>query len=147
MSLVIALHVLASTLWVGGMFFAYACLRPATASTDVPVRVQVWERALRRFFRWIWISIALLLLTGFWMFFGEKIRGPHVHLMMGLGMVMMLLAAHVYFAPYKRLRRCVGVHNWQEGAKQLNQIRTFVAINLALGLIVVAVAAGGRYAH
>ena len=147
MSLVIALHVLAATLWVGGMFFAYACLRPAVASIDVPVRVQVWERALRRFFRWVWISAAILFVTGFWMFLGEKIRGTHVQLMMGLGIVMMLLAAHVYFAPYKRLRRFVIVHNWQEGAKQINQIRLFVAVNLGLGLTVIAIASGGRYAH
>ena len=147
MSLVIALHMLAATLWVGGMFFAYACLRPAAGTVDVPVRVQIWERALRRFFRWVWISAATLFVTGFWMLLGEKIRGTHVHIMLGLGIVMMLLAAHVFFAPYKRLRRFVGVHNWQEAARQLNQIRIFIAINLALGLIVIAIASGGRYAH
>ena len=32
----------------------------------------------------------------------------HVHLMLGLGVLMMLLAAHVYFAPFRRLRRAVG---------------------------------------
>jgi len=33
---------------------------------------------------------------------------------------------------------------WPEAGRQLNQIRRIVAINLVLGLIVIAVAAGGR---
>ena len=31
-ALVYTLHVLAALIWVGGMFFAYVCLRPALAA-------------------------------------------------------------------------------------------------------------------
>jgi uncharacterized membrane protein len=31
MGIALALHVLSAVVWVGGMFFAYLCLRPAVA--------------------------------------------------------------------------------------------------------------------
>ena len=36
MALLIAMHVLAVVVWVGGMFFAYFCLRPAAAKLLQP---------------------------------------------------------------------------------------------------------------
>ncbi len=58
---------------------------------------------------------------------------------------MMLLFLHVYFAPFQRLKRAVAASEWTDGSVHLGQIRRLVGINLLLGLIVVAVAAGGRY--
>jgi uncharacterized membrane protein len=52
---------------------------------------------------------------------------------------------HLYFAPFRRLKEAVVTAQWPEAGKQLNQIRRMVAINLVLGLVVVAVAAGGRF--
>lgn len=158
MGIAILLHVLAATVWVGGMFFALVCLRPASADLEASVRVKLWAGALSRFFGWVWASVAVLLVTGFWMTLkitsiGEdataverlKAAGEHVHIMMGLGILMMLMAAHVYFAPLRRLRRAVADSHWTDAGKALNQIRIFIAVNLALGLIVVAVGSGGRY--
>jgi uncharacterized membrane protein len=65
--------------------------------------------------------------------------------MQGLGIIMMLLFLHLFFAPYRRLQTAVAAQDWPVAAKQLNQIRIIVATNLLLGLIVVIVAAGGRY--
>src|SRR5882672_7519712 len=98
------------------MFFAFVCLRPAAAELDPAHRMQLWASALTRFFRWVWAAIALLLVTGFWMVFsvlgGMTAVGLHVHLMLGIGILMMLLAAHVYFAPLKRLRLAVAESHW-----------------------------------
>lgn len=149
MGIAILLHVLSATVWVGGMFFAFVCLRPAAAELEASERVKLWVGALTRFFRWVWLSIALLLVTGLWMTFsvlgGLASVRPHVHLMLGLGVVMMMLAAHVYFAPLKRLRIALAEHHWADAGKRLNQIRLFIAINLGLGLVVVALGSGGRY--
>lgn len=138
-----ALHVLAAVIWVGGMFFAYVCLRPAANALDPPVRLRLWAGVLSRFFRWVAISAGMLLFTGFWMFF-SGLRGTHVHVMLGLGILMTLLAAHVYFVPYKRLKRLITSSNWPEAAKQLKQVRLFIAINLSLGLATVVIAAAGN---
>ena len=149
MGIALLLHVLAATVWVGGMFFALLCLRPAAAELEASVRTRLWAAALTRFFPWVWLSIAILLVTGLWMTLtvlgGFRTAGPHVHLMLGLGVVMMLLAAHVWFAPLKRLKLAVAESHWTDAGKRLNQIRVFMLANLVLGLIVVAVGSGGRY--
>lgn len=59
-----------------------------------------------------------------------------------LGIIMILLFLHVYFAPFKRLRRAVDEENFQEGARNLAIIRKMVGINLLLGLLTVVVAVG-----
>lgn len=158
MGIATLLHVLAATVWVGGMFFAFVCLRPASADLTAEVRVKLWSGALTHFFRWVWLCIALLLVTGVFMALqitgiGEdlgkierlKTAGEHVHIMMALGVIMMLKAAHVFFAPLKRLKRAVAESHWTEAGKNLNSIRTFLAVSTAFGLVVIAVASGGRY--
>ena len=146
MMLVKALHVLAAVLWVGGMFFAYVVLRPSSVATlEPPARLGLWAAVLSRFFTWVWGAIAVLLASGYWMIFalgGMKAVGMHVHLMHGLGLVMVLLFAHVYFAPFKRLGRAVEAQDWPQGAKQLNIVRLIVAANLVIGVIIVLVASG-----
>jgi uncharacterized membrane protein len=58
---------------------------------------------------------------------------------------MMLLFFHVFFAPFKRLKRAVAAGDWQAGGKNLAQIRVLVGINLVIGLVVISIASGGRY--
>lgn len=149
MQLAIALHVVAAVIWVGGMFFAFACMRPTLNLLDPQLRLRMWAGTLSRFFRFVWASIVVLLVTGLWMVFGHfhGIRhvGTEVHLMLGLGLVMMLLAAHVYFAPYKRLKRLIARSQWSEATHQVQQIRVLIAINLTIGFVVLIVASAGRY--
>jgi len=71
--------------------------------------------------------------------------GTHVHIMLGLGILMMLLFMHAYFGPFRRLKQAIEESNWETGGAKLNQIRLLVKINLILGLLVVIVAAAGRY--
>lgn len=146
----VTLHVLAAVLWVGGMFFAYVVLRPTAASQlEAPVRLRLWAEVFRRFFPWVWASVVALPATGYAMIFllwgGMAATPISVHLMNGLGTVMILIYLHVFFAPYRRLRAAVAREDWQEGGRRLGQIRTLVGTNTVLGLVVIAIAAGGRY--
>lgn len=50
MSLALALHVLAAVVWVGGMFFAYVCLRPVLVECEPAERLQIWARTFGKFF-------------------------------------------------------------------------------------------------
>jgi len=110
---------------------------------------RLWRVSLGRFFAFVWASVAVLLLTGYWMIGavlgGMAGAGMHVHLMQGLGILMMLLFAHVYFGPFRKLKQAVGDEDWPAAGQQIGRIRPVVAINLVLGLIVVAVASGGRW--
>lgn len=143
------LHILAAVIWVGGMFFAHQMLRPAAAALDPPQRLPLWQRVFARFFPVVWACIAALLVSGYgmviWGFGGFGNIGIHIHLMQGIGIVMMLAFAHLYFAPWQRFRRAVDAKDFPGAAAQLNQIRRIVGFNLVLGLIVVVVGATGRY--
>lgn len=141
MRFALLLHVLSVVVWVGGMFLAYLAVRPAAAETlEPPQRLRLWAGIFRRFFRWVWAAVALLLLTGFSMM-GAMERVPaYVQAMAGIGIVMMAIFLHVYFAPYGRLNRAVAAEDWKAGGAALSQIRVLVGINLLLGLANVAVA-------
>ncbi|MGH8399181.1 MAG: CopD family protein, partial [Gammaproteobacteria bacterium] len=114
-AIAVALHVLSAVIWVGGMFFAYVTLRPALAEHTALARAHLWSAVFRRFFPWVWACIAALLVTGFYLIFGAfggfKQVPPFVNLMLALGIIMMLLFAHVYFAVYRRLRHGVEVND------------------------------------
>lgn len=145
----ISIHALAAVIWVGGMFFAYVALRPASGSLDPAVRLPLWVGTLQRFFLWVWISLIALLGTGYWMasgyFGGMANLSMNVNIMQALAWVMILLFLHARFAPYRRLKKLTEAGDYAGAAKQLNQIRILVGINLILGLIVVVVASGGQY--
>jgi uncharacterized membrane protein len=149
-SIALALHVLAIVIWVGGMFFAYTVLRPVAASVlEPPQRLTVWAGVFGRFFPWVWASIIIVLASGYWMLlgpFGGFANAPvFVHIMNGLGLIMMLIFMHVYFAPYQKLRKAVDDQRWPDGGKALAQIRVLVGINTLIGLLTIVIAAGGKY--
>jgi uncharacterized membrane protein len=145
----VILHALSAVIWVGGMFFAHQALRPAAAVLEPGPRLQLWARVLGRFFAWVIAAIVLLLLSGYAMVFdvfgGFAGAGLYAQLMMGMGILMMLLFFHLYFAPWRRFQDAVARQDWTEGGRQLGQIRTIVTINLVLGLVVVAIGSSGRY--
>ena len=145
LTLFLLLHVLSVVVWVGGMFFAYMALRPVAASVlEPPQRLTLWAGVFGKFFPWVWASVATILLTGLALLM--KMGGmPHYALaMLVLGVAMMLIFAHVFFSPYKKLKRAVGEQNWQAGAAALAKIRMSIGINLSLGLLTIAVVFIGR---
>jgi uncharacterized membrane protein len=149
MTVGLVVHALAAVIWVGGMFFAYMVLRPAGGALDPHVRLGLWRHVFEQFFPWVWASIVALLISGYGMILfglgGFAGAGVHVHIMQAIGLLMMALFLHLYFAPWRRLRRVLDAGDHQAAAAQIDQIRRIVAINLVLGLITVAIGASGRY--
>lgn len=149
MNVALFFHVISVVVWVGGMFFAYMALRPVAASVLQPAeRLTLWQGVFGRFFPWVWVSVLLILASGLWMFMllGAGNAPVYVHAMFGLGILMMLIFAHVFFAPYRRLKRAVTEQDWKSGGAALTQIRKLIGLNLALGVITIAVAMLGRLA-
>jgi uncharacterized membrane protein len=148
-SVALILHILSAVIWVGGMFFALAVLRPASGPLDATARLGLWLRVLNRFFAWVFAAIVLLLISGFamivWVFGGFAETRVYVNLMMALGVIMMLLFLHLFFAPWKRFCVAMAAGDNAAAAAQLNQIRIIVTINLILGLVTVAIGSSGRY--
>ncbi|MFC1589009.1 CopD family protein [Pseudomonadota bacterium] len=150
MSISIALHLLATVIWVGGMFFAHMALRPAAAQVlEPPLRLSLFVQVFKHFFLWVWVAIITLLISGYWMVYsfygGFGNVGMHIHLMNGISTIMMVIYMYIFFVPYRKLRHAVIVENFQEGGANLAKIRRLVGINLLLGLLVSIIASAGRY--
>ena len=149
MGISISLHLLASVIWVGGMFFAFMFLRPAAGLLPEPEqRFPLWEAVFKRFFPWVWAAVITILITGLgmiWKLGGMGAVGIHVHIMLLLGIFMMLLFMHVFFNPFRKLKWAVKEHDWMACANELDKIRKFIRANLILGLIVIVIGSAGRY--
>jgi len=147
MTLSLFLHVLSVIVWVGGMFFAYMALRPVAAAVlEPPQRLMLWTGVFGKFFPWVWAAVALILASGLHMLvvFGGMAAPLYALAMLALGVAMMLIFGHVFFSPYKKLKRAIGEQNWKAGGAALAQIRMLIGINLSLGLLTIAVVFIGR---
>ena len=150
-----ALHLLSIVAWVGGMAFAHFCLRPALVALEPPVRLGLMHAVLTRFFALVLGASALALVTGLAMMAiysttgaatGTAVRMPiGWSVMAGLGIVMIALFGHIRFVLFKRLRAAVRDSKWAAGAAALASIRVWVRANLAIGIVVVIVAAASGY--
>ena len=149
MGISLALHLLSIIIWVGGMFFAYMILRPVAASElDPPVRLKLWRGIFSRFFPWVWAAIVIAPLTGIILVapYGGFSTAPlHIHIMTTLGFIMIMIFLHVYFAPFKLLKRRLDEQDIPGAAKQLNTIRILVGANTLIGIITVIAATAGKY--
>ena len=133
------LHILATVVWVGGMFFAHMCLRPvALVQLEPPQRLSLWRGVLARFFPWVWIAVVLLALSG--QMIAAQMGGManlpfHTHLMAGIGYAMAAIFVYLWVFPYRLLGKEVDAQNWPAAGQAMNRIRLLVTTNLILGLI------------
>ncbi len=146
--LVQALHGMAATAWVGGIFFAFMALRPAANATLEPTpRLQLWQSAYRHFFPWVWVMIGLLLVTGYTDLFGRfggiANRPLYLHLMHGIGLLMILLFGYLYFVLYRKLSLLVRAGDTPAAAAVMSRMRPVMVINLSLGMLITAVGIAG----
>jgi uncharacterized membrane protein len=143
-------HVLSIVLWVGGMMFAHWFLRPAALQLDSESRFRLMQDVMGRFFKAVLIASLLVLVTGFWMIgrvakqtvqAGLSFEMPLSWTIMSiLGTIMVAIFMHIRFALYKRLREAVQFATWDKAAAASASIRTWVAVNLGLGILIVLVA-------
>src|SRR5579885_337624 len=147
--LALTLHVLSAVVWVGGMFTAYVCLRPAAGALEAPQRLTLWRGFLAKFFPWVWASVILLLGSGYWMlavYFGGFANAPaYVNIMQALGWIMLVLFAGLFHGPWLKFKRAVDAAEWASAGESLDHIRQIIMINLPIGLIVVIIGGTGRY--
>jgi uncharacterized membrane protein len=141
------LHVIAIIVWVGGMVFAHFFLRPAVAQLDPPVRLRLMHDVLGRFFQAVLVASLLTLATGVWMLgrvarqvvqSGGNFDMPLAWTIMSVvGVAMVGIFMYIRFALYRKLGLAIAASGWAAGAAALAQIRTWVSVNLGLGIVVV----------
>lgn len=139
-----ALHAITAAAWVGGMFFAYMILR-VTAPADPAARLALWARTLTRFFRWVWFFIAVLVLSGYSLLGQGVRRGWPIDAMQGVGWLMFAIFAYLALRLLPALKRGVEANDLDAAAGAMKKMRPLIALNLALGLILIALGASARY--
>ncbi len=141
-SIMIALHLLGAVVWVGGMFFAHMALRMAVAETlEPPLRLTLLRKVLGNFFPWVWVSIGLILLTGYGLLLGSLhgVGGAYMHIMQTVGWVMAALFCYLFFVPYKALINGVNEGDFPAAGVAMARIRMLIGVNLILGLFTILV--------
>ena len=149
-TLLFVLHLLGAVVWVGGLTFAILVLRPAAhEALEGPQRLALMQSVFRRFFRVLWHAVPLVLLTGWallaWSYWGFGASVWHVHLMHLTGLVMAGIFAFVALVLFRRMREALAAGQPAAAVAAMDRIRIGVIVNLALGLLTVAVAGWGRY--
>lgn len=142
-------HVLSIIVWIGGMVFTQFFLRPAVTPLEAPVRLRLMHDVLGRFFQAVLVASLLTLGSGVWMLgrvakqavqSGGSFAMPLSWTVMAvLGVAMVAIFMHIRFALFKRLGRAVVATDWTAGGAALAQIRTWVSVNLGLGVLVLLV--------
>ena len=145
-----AVHLLAIVVWVGGMFFMLACLRPAAAAVlGPPDRLRLMHATLRRFFAVVSVAAVLALASGGVMVAlarsaavknGLSFNMPlDWYTMVAVFFVMAAVFLHMRLVLFRRLAGAVASERWAEGATALGLLRWEVTLNLVLGVFVIAV--------
>jgi uncharacterized membrane protein len=148
-ALLIAVHVLSAVIWVGGMFLMHSSLRPAAAALlEPPVRLPLLCGVMKGFFVWVKAAITLLFVTGIWMislngsFFDS---GMHVHLMVLIAVIMTIIFGIIYAGSFKQLKAAAAAKEWPQASQAMVNVRQLILVNLVLGMVTVAIGAGGRH--
>jgi len=143
--LLLFLHLISVVVWVGGMFLAYVAVRPAAVEVlDPPQRLKLWAGIFRRFFPWVKAAVILILISGFALIHTMGRAPAYILVMMMIGLIMTAIFIWIYRGPWGRLLGAVAAGDWPAGGAALADIRRLIGVNLALGLINVAVALLGR---
>ena len=144
-----SIHLLSIVVWVGGMFFALYCLRPAAAALEPPVRVALMRAAMGRFLAIVTVVVGLVLVSGVWMIATASRVSVNAgigfnmpvdwHVMVTLGVLMMATFVYIRFAVFKQLERAADAKEWPAAAAALDRIRALVLLNLVLAVIIIVV--------
>lgn len=131
-------HLLGVIVWVGGMFFARFCLRPAGALTlESAQRLQLWDASLAIFLRYAALAVVAVLVSGGAMLAQVGMHNAPLgwHLMLGLGLLMGAVFVYVYAYLYPKLGKACQAGDWALAARALDRIRHMVEVNLGLFLL------------
>ena len=147
MLVVIALHVLAVVVWIGGMSFALLVLRQGLAPLAPQERLGVLARVFARFLPLVGIAILVIAATGGWLLtqYGGLSRAPWgVHAMIALGGLMMLIYAILQFRYNPRFQAAVRASDWPAAGALAERMRKLVSVNFVLGIVVIVAGIAGR---
>lgn len=141
-------HVLAIVVWIGGMVFAHFFLRPSLAVLEPPQCLRLMREVLGRFFAAVTLAVVVALVTGLAMILAATGEAPFTvaalplgwWIMSGVGAVMIAIFAVIRGRFFVAMQRALAAGELPAAGAALAQIRRWVGVNLALGVLVLLVA-------
>ena len=145
------LHLIAGIVWMGGMTFMLFALRPAVILTlEAQPRAMLMGAVWKRFYALVLVAIVALFATGTHLYTatfraarlasGEGGVPLGWNIMLMLGITMILIFGHIYFAGFKKYKRAVSAAQWPLAAKAAGLMHTMTLVNFTLGwLAIIAV--------
>ena len=142
------LHLIAGIVWMGGMTFMLFALRPAAIDALEPQpRALLMGRVWQRFYVWVLVAIVVLFATGTHMY-TATFRAARLatgngsvplgwNVMLVLGIIMMLIFGHIYFAGFKKYKRAVAAAEWPLAARTAGLMHTMTLTNFTLGWLAI----------
>jgi len=142
------LHLVAGIVWMGGMTFMLFALRPAAlAALDAQPRAILMGEVWKRFYILVLLAIVALFTTGTHLYtatfraakaaVGQGSVPLGWNIMLVLGLIMMLIFGHIYFAGFKKYKRAVAAGEWPIAAKAAGLMHTMTLINFTLGWLAI----------
>ncbi len=135
------LHLAAAIVWLGGMTFMLLALRPSLGTLQTPAqRLPLLVEVLRRFFAAVWLSVAVLLLSGGYLYSHAGAQAAPLGwlLMAVIASVMFIIFGHIYFAQYRPIQRAVAQADWPAAGRGAQRLAGWVTLNFVLGWLAVA---------
>jgi uncharacterized membrane protein len=134
-SLVLAVHVISIALWVGGIFYAIAILRPSLGLLDLTQRNSIMLQTMARFFKGLTHAIPTALISGWLLIMHEGgfANAPWaINAMQAFGIIMTGLFIRLYFGPFQKVRRAI-----RPQATAFDSIRTQMLVIMVLGFLAI----------
>ena len=142
------LHLIAGIVWIGGMTFMLFALRPAAmACMEAQPRAVLMGHVWQRFYAWVLVAIVVLFATGTHLY-TATFRAARLatgngsvplgwNVMLVLGITMMLVFGHIYFAGFKTYKRAIAAAEWPLAAKAGGLIHKMTLLNFTLGWLAI----------
>ena len=136
------------TVKIGLVLAMLFALRPAAlVSMEAQPRAVLMGQVWRRFYTWVLVAIVVLFATGTHLY-TATFRAARLatgngsvplgwHVMLVLGVTMMLVFGHIYFAGFKKYRRAIAAGQWPLAAKAGGLIHKMTLLNFALGWLAI----------
>lgn len=148
-AILVVLHLLFALIWVGGMFYAVLIQHYAIQFLEAPKKIEYLVGALSRFFKWVWLSSIIVILSGWRLYMIIKAGGGdiqwHIHLMLSIGNIMFVIFVILYIFFFQKLKKAFLNKEFPIAAAILKKMRLIIITNLILGLTLVISGALGRY--
>ncbi|GBR50963.1 hypothetical protein AA106555_0391 [Neokomagataea thailandica NBRC 106555] len=138
-SLILAVHLLGITYWVGGSLYTVLVMRRSVSLLDPTPRSAVILQSYARFFRGLWHVMGTTLVSGWAMIFHDGGFGAvplPINIMQGLALVMAIVFVTTVQGPFRRARRAL-----RPSAELFDTLRLRTTIMAVCGILTIITAA------